>query len=105
MPRPKTPPAWAWGQLARAIALTAVLFAVIVAANLSLVNAAWAQSTVRPPADATTNILPPGPDMQGGVLGNRSIGERWHDVRKGAVGSSSPPTLHGSPAHASAASS
>jgi len=45
-----------------------------------------AQSTVRPPADSTTNILPPGPDMQGGVLGNRSDGEVWHDIRKGATG-------------------
>ena len=50
-----------------------------------------AQSTVRPPDGATTNILPPGPDMQGGVLGNRSIGTRWHDMRLGVSGTVSIP--------------
>ncbi|MFC2969182.1 formate dehydrogenase subunit gamma [Acidimangrovimonas pyrenivorans] len=43
--------------------------------------------SVRPPANATTNVLPPGPDMIGGVLGNRSDGEIWHDIRLGATGS------------------
>lgn len=45
-----------------------------------------AAQTVRPPDNATTNILPPGPDMQGGTLGNRSDGEIWHDIRKGRSG-------------------
>ncbi len=54
--------------------------------SLVVSGAAQAQSTVRPPANATTNLLPPGPDQLGGVLGNTSVGTIWHDIRKGAVG-------------------
>lgn len=67
----------------------ALLLAVFVTVALAL---AWAgpaaAQTVRPPANATTNILPPGPDMQGGVLGNLSDGTIWHNIRKGAAGNS-----------------
>lgn len=44
-----------------------------------------AQSSVRPPENATTTA-PPGPDMQGGVLGNRSDARIWHDIRNGGAG-------------------
>lgn len=49
-----------------------------------------AQSSVRPPV-APAVEAPPGPEMQGGVLGNRSDGTVWHDIRKGAVGKVSIP--------------
>ena len=44
-----------------------------------------AQSSVRPPEQATTPA-PLGPDMQGGVLGNKSDSVIWHEIRKGMPG-------------------
>ena len=86
MPRPKTAPTWAWPQMARTLVLTAALFVAFAVVSLGLTSGALAQSTVRPPANATTNILPPGPDQQGGVLGHTSISTIWHDIRKGVAG-------------------
>ena len=115
MPRPKTPPTRVWPQMARALVLAAALFVAFAVVSLGLTTHAQAQSTVRPPANATTNILPPGPDQQGGalvppspnvrppanatsnilppgpdqqggVLGNTSVSTIWHDIRKGAAG-------------------
>lgn len=47
--------------------------------------AGHAQSSVRPPEQETT-VAPPGPDMQGGVLGHESDAVIWHDIRKGLPG-------------------
>lgn len=56
----------------------------------ALPGMAQAQTSVRPPQSAEPT-LPPGPDMQGGVLGDESIGTRWHDIRKGMPGKVSIP--------------
>lgn len=58
---------------------------VVVLLLLASLAPSLAQSSVRPPAGAVT-LAPPGPEMQGGALGNRSDAEVWHDVRKGAAG-------------------
>ncbi|SDX28969.1 formate dehydrogenase gamma subunit [Allgaiera indica] len=79
---PKTAHLAGPGLLAGVLALLAALLL-----TLALAAPAMAQ-TVRPPANATTNVLPPGPEMRGGVLGNRSDGAIWHDIRKGAAGES-----------------
>lgn len=56
---------------------------------------AHAQSSVRPPENATTNIAPPGPPMQGGVQGTESDAEIWHDIRLGETGRSVTPNAAG----------
>ncbi|WP_343115709.1 formate dehydrogenase subunit gamma [Ostreiculturibacter nitratireducens] len=68
-----------------------VLLAVLGLLALSLPGAAQAQSSVRPPESATTSEVPLGPDFRGGVLGNRSDGEIWHDIRLGAEGTATIP--------------
>ncbi len=52
---------------------------------LGSVEAGRAQSSVRPPV-APAVEAPPGPEMRGGVLGYRSDGAIWHDIRLGAAG-------------------
>jgi formate dehydrogenase subunit gamma len=59
--------------------------AVIVLLLIASAAPGQAQSSVRPPAGAVT-LAPPGPEMQGDVLGNRSRAEVWHDIRKGVPG-------------------
>ncbi len=64
-------------------ALAALLLALLLAVSFAFPAAA--QSSVRPP-EASVEVAPPGPDLRGGVLGNRSRSEVWHDIRLGAAG-------------------
>ncbi|MCY0093660.1 formate dehydrogenase subunit gamma [Hoeflea ulvae] len=76
--------------------LMAVLALVLVAlVGLYLPLQAHAQSSVRPPDNATTSIAPPGPPMQGGVQGTASDAEIWHDIRLGEAGRTSTPNAAG----------
>jgi len=76
--------------------LMAVLAFVLVAlVGLYQPLQAHAQSSVRPPENATTNIAPPGPPMQGGVQGTESDAEIWHDIRLGETGRSATPNAAG----------
>jgi formate dehydrogenase subunit gamma len=68
-----------------------IVFATLVLLAQWLPNQAHAQSSVRPPENATTNIAPPGPPMQGGVQGTQSDAEIWHDIRLGETGNVSIP--------------
>lgn len=54
--------------------------------SLQITGTAQAQSTVRPPDNATTNSLPPGNGVPGGTLGNLSDGTIWHNMRLGETG-------------------
>lgn len=63
----------------------AIVFTFIILIGLCLSLPANAQSSVRPP-DNATEIAPLGPDMQGGVLGNESDGSIWHGIRLGMPG-------------------
>ncbi|KJS10123.1 MAG: formate dehydrogenase [Hoeflea sp. BRH_c9] len=71
--------------------LPGIAFAIFALAGLYLPLQAHAQSTVRPPENAATTIAPPGPALQGGVQGNQSDAEIWHDIRLGEVGAVSIP--------------
>ncbi len=73
----------------------AVAFAVLAFVALCLPLQAHAQSTVRPPENATTAIAPPGPAMQGNVQPTQSDAEIWHDIRRGEIGRSSTPNPSG----------
>lgn len=75
--------------------MVAVAFAVVALVGLCLPLQAHAQSSVRPPENATTNIAPSGPAMQGGVQGTESDAEIWHDIRLGEAGSSATPNPSG----------
>ena len=76
--------------------LMAVLAFVLVAlVGLYQPLQAHAQSSVRPPENATTSIAPPGPPMQGGVQGTESDAEIWHDIRLGETGRSATPNAAG----------
>ncbi|AKI01999.1 formate dehydrogenase gamma subunit [Hoeflea sp. IMCC20628] len=76
--------------------LMAVLaFALVALVGLYLPLQAHAQSSVRPPENATTSIAPPGPPMQGGVQSTQSDAEIWHDIRLGETGRSATPNAAG----------
>lgn len=67
--------------------LSGIAFALLFFAGLLLPFEAKAQSSVRPPENATTSIAPPGPALQGGVQGTDSDADIWRDIRQGEVGS------------------
>ncbi|MEM5473666.1 formate dehydrogenase subunit gamma [Hoeflea sp. AS60] len=71
--------------------LPGIVFAILALVGLCLPLQANAQSTVRPPENATTNIAPAGPPLQGGVQGTQSDAEIWHDIRLGETGAVSIP--------------
>ena len=66
--------------------LPGIAFALLFLAGLLLPLEANAQSSVRPPEDATTSIAPPGPPLQGGVQGTESDADIWRDIRQGETG-------------------
>lgn len=69
----------------------AVTFAIVAFVGLILPLQAHAQSSVRPPENATTSIAPPGPALRGGVQSDQSDTEIWHDIRMGRTGNVSIP--------------
>lgn len=71
--------------------LPVIAFAIFTLVGLCLPVQAHAQSTVRPPENATTTIALPGPALQGGVQGTQSDAEIWHDIRLGETGNVSIP--------------
>ncbi|WP_417434919.1 formate dehydrogenase subunit gamma [Hoeflea sp.] len=71
--------------------LPGIAFAIVALVGLWLPLQAHAQSTVRPPENATTSIAPPGPALRGGVQGTQSDAEIWHDIRLGETGNVSIP--------------
>ncbi len=77
----------------KASRLLATAFVVtLISAFGMLMESAVAQSSVRPPENATTSeIAPAGNDVPGGVLGTSSDAEIWRNVRQGISGSVSIP--------------
>lgn len=75
--------------------MAAVAFAFVALVVLCMPPQAGAQSSVRPPENATTAIAPPGPGMQGNVQGNASDSEIWRDIRHGEAGNTAAPNPSG----------
>lgn len=75
--------------LGSAAALVLLVFGAFLILETFDASNAQAQSSVRPPANATTNVI--GGGVPGEALGNQSDSETWRKIRKGIVGTVSIP--------------
>ena len=76
------------------VAKTILVFSLLMAfAIFMFMNAAWAQSSVRPPDNATQNAItsPVDGNVPGNALGNSGVSDTWQNIRQGVEGKVSIP--------------